>query len=146
MKNLYQSFGSSAPFLFTRAIEELLKKRNLSPMEDWSSLKGEWTKTLFPTMDLTSPLPSPDFYRTQASSGHGCIGSYLAKFKRRESDRYPRCNVPETPYHVFYQCPRFSLSGPRDITASEPITLQFFTEVVRSLWRIEKEAKASSKN
>ena len=61
-----------------------------------SSLKGEWSKTLFSTMDLTSPLPSPDFYLTQGLSGHGCFGSYLAKFKRRESDRCPCCNVLET--------------------------------------------------
>ena len=49
-------------------------------------------------------------FLTLALSGLGCFGSSLAKFKRRESDRCPRFNVPETPYHVFYQCPRFSYS------------------------------------
>ncbi|CAI6370238.1 unnamed protein product [Macrosiphum euphorbiae] len=72
-----------------------------------STDKGEWTKTMIPSVRERYMLPMPlDHYTTQMLTGHGDFKSKLFKFKLVAS---PNCGCrggSETVQHVLYRCPR----------------------------------------
>ncbi|CAI6375958.1 unnamed protein product [Macrosiphum euphorbiae] len=72
-----------------------------------STDKGEWTKTMIPSVRERYMLPMPlDHYTTQMLTGHGDFKSKLFKFKLVAS---PNCGCrggSETVQHVLYRCSR----------------------------------------
>ena len=57
--------------------------------EQWAENKNSpWTHQLFPTVSSRLSLElRPNFFTTQAMTGHGAFAGYLYKRKRRTSDR-----------------------------------------------------------
>jgi hypothetical protein len=55
---------------------------------------------------MTTPQKAVRF--TYAMTGHAPIGAYQKRFKIRENDECPRCQVPQTRDHVLSACGRYT--------------------------------------
>lgn len=80
----------------------------------WRDEAGNfWIKTLITDFRawVTRSHGTPNFYLTQFLSGHGCFGSYFARFKICDSNVCVFCGhgVVDTPRHTFFECDRFLL-------------------------------------
>ena len=111
--------------------------------DEWSrrwaaSVAAPWTHQLFPSLEhrLTTPLVL-NFHVTQALSGHGTFGTYLYKYKRRESAACV-CGFPEqSPEHVFMTCPEFAANRPTTWTKLTEEHLRYLDQTVLELRRLE---------
>lgn len=103
------------------------------------STVGSWTHELFPTIACRQQTSFvPNFWLTQALSGHGCFGKFLHTLHRRSSPTCPCGNPEESAQHVFRFCPRFANQRPSTwYRPLDSIHLKFLQEVVLELWRIE---------
>lgn len=135
--------------LNTFELKEKLKRCMLASWEmEWSEVPSEsWTKHLFPSVRkaLSAPLYS-DFYLTQALTGHGVFRAYTNKVNKNVvRDPYcPECVVPETPEHVFTNCPRFIVGRPRGGLTMTAEWLRYFKQTVKALWELEKVKRTTS--
>lgn len=113
-------------------------------LDEWNyrwqqSQVSEWTHQLFPTIPDRQKTPvRADFWLTQALTGHGCFGSYLKKFRRRQSEAC-RCGFPlESPEHVFRSCPLYENKRPLHwIPPLGESHMQYLTNTVLELWQSE---------
>ena len=71
--------------------------------------KGKWTRILIPHVETWCKREHGEvnFYFTQFLSGHGCFGSYLKRFKIKDSDLCVFCGEKDTPEHTFFHCPKW---------------------------------------
>ena len=113
-----------------------LKKKVLGLWNDRyiTANAGQWTRSLIPTVDTA--VPEPDFWSAQALSGHGCFRAYLYKFKRVDSPLC-ECGTPETPRHVFQECPQFEEGRPAVLDLSDG-SVNYMRSVVKRLWDLER--------
>lgn len=97
---------------------ELKTEERRKSMRRWqllwdASANGRWTHRLIPQVDvwLNRNHGEVNYYLTQMLSGHGCFRAYLHKFKHEDFPECPTCTgVNEDVEHVFFACPRFSMS------------------------------------
>ena len=78
----------------------------------WENLEQEkrnWTTVLIPHVETWCKREHGEvnFYLTQFLSGHGNFGSYLKRFKIKESDACAFCWEIDTPEHTFFKCPKW---------------------------------------
>ena len=97
--------------------KQLLK---ISTMEKWEEEWAEyqhsrWTRSLFPTIkSCTETELVPDFWSTQAITGHGVFKAYLKERRRVDEDTCPCGFDVESAGHVLTECLRFIEGRPPD--------------------------------
>ena len=129
---------------------ELYKKWSEDSIQKWSAewaenKCGEWTHQLFPTIVARIKTHLiPDFWSTQAITGHGVFKSYLRKRARTPTDRCPCGYDSESPQHVFQECLRFTSGRPPDWSSTDFYHLTYMRAVVKKLWYIENPAFQNS--
>ncbi len=80
--------------------------------EEWDkSRTGRWTHRLIPAIKpwIERPHGEINFHLTEFLSGHGGFREYLHRIGRAASPNCQRCAKVETPEHVFFECPRFTV-------------------------------------
>lgn len=81
--------------------------------EEWSRGGGtaSWTQTLLPTLTpwVTRKHGELNHYLTQFLSGHGCFGTYLFRFKIRNSESCDYCGERDSPEHTVMHCMRWQV-------------------------------------
>lgn len=86
----------------------------------------------------------PNFFLTQALTGHGCFLEYLHRFNLRPSPLCRCLNRPsQSPFHIIYNCPVFSLISE---TANFSKQTEFFSEefhitvtkIMKALWSADQ--------
>ena len=127
------------------SLTDVKKKFRSATLNRWETVwqgcaKAAWTHQLFPTVRSRLALPAefvPTFWSTQAMSGHGVFRSYLHSRGRAADNRCPCGLGPETPEHVFWECPRFT---PRPMWPDQVLTIhhiEYLAAVTRKLWKVE---------
>lgn len=98
------------------------------------STKGAWTRQLFPTVEsrLKTAIVA-NFDVTRGLCGHGTFGSYLHRFRRRDSASCSCGAAVQTPEHVFRECISFAENRPATLRPVTLAHLRYFGEVVRAL-------------
>lgn len=95
--------------------EELRKRARDRLLTEWQldwdrSDKGRWTHELIPSVKkwVERKHGAPDYYLSQALSGHGCFGSYLLKFKHRRNAKCQNCGFArDDAKHSLFECPTY---------------------------------------
>ena len=107
--------------------------------EEWAVHKySSWTHTLFPT--IKSRLEAglrPDFWTTQATTGHGIFKAYLKERGRVDENTCPCGFDTESAEHVLTECLRFTEGRPPDWSQITPDHIQYMRRVVVRLWERE---------
>ena len=103
------------------------------------SVSGAWTRQIFPTIRCRRRTQlTPDFWATQALSGHGVFAAYLFEFRRKDTPRCPCGHPEETAEHVFWNCPIHADGRPAQFHRPlRPAELGYMQRVVIALWRTE---------
>jgi len=121
-------------------VKKLWKANTLRKWEEeWAECEhSAWTHTLFPT--IKSRLETglrPDFWTSQAITGHGVFRAYLKSRGRTDDDACPCGYGTESAEHALMECPRFTEGRPPDWTRVTPDHLQYMRRVVVRLWKKE---------
>jgi len=121
-------------------IKKIWQKNTLEVWnKEWeNNPKGMWTHQLFPTiqtrLQITDP---PDFWTSQAITGHGVFGAYLHSRKRR-CTQICNCGAPEeTPQHIYQECILFSHKRPSNWEQTTTEHVKYMRETALELWMIE---------
>ena len=90
--------------------------------------KASWTRRLIPDVRRWCERRHGEvnFFLTQFLSGHGNFGSYLKRFKLKDTDRCSYCNEEDTPEHIVFRCQRFNAERESSIGVVEPEGLADF--------------------
>jgi len=90
----------------------------------------------------------PDFYLSQAVTGHGAFGEYLHKIGKRTTLKCPCGADVQTPEHVFRYCQRYECNRPANwgegLAAAE--IRQYLIDAMKVLWNAEKEEERTGIN
>ncbi|MBP1527556.1 MAG: reverse transcriptase family protein, partial [Spiroplasma ixodetis] len=109
---------------------------------EWdNSEKGVTTWFLIPKVEERhlSPL-QPNFFLTQALTGHGCFLEYLHRFNLRPNPQCACCcGSTQTSFHILYDCPDYSyIRDPENFSAETNVFSEEFhrtaTKIIRALW------------
>jgi len=96
------------------------KEINAQWQKQWSDSKDRWLKTLCPQVPAENDTTlNPNFYLSQALSGHGAFGQYLAKAHKRNSALCTCGLATQNPEHVFTMCPNYSNNRPVKLELNE---------------------------
>lgn len=76
---------------------------------------GRWTWRLIPDIKawVGRPFGEPDYYLTQALSGHGSFRKYLYDRGRAETDECPYCGGQDDADHTLFRCARWTIQRAR---------------------------------
>lgn len=99
--------------------------------------KAGWTKTLIKNIGtwVNRKHGEVDYFLTQFLGGHGCFGSYLKRFKKRDTDMCWYCGQVDTPEHTFFMCDRWAT--PRQVVRTTTGTILTPDNIVNIM--LEKE-------
>lgn len=77
--------------------------------------KGVWTKTLIPSILpwIERKHGNISYHITQVLTNHGCFTTYLARIKRKETDKCWFCEEPDTAEHTLFRCPKWNTNRTR---------------------------------
>lgn len=71
--------------------------------------RGRWTYSLIPEIAtwMNRPYGEPDYYLSQALSGHGCFRKYLFNRRRADTPNCSYCDKEDDAEHTLFECPRW---------------------------------------
>lgn len=71
--------------------------------------QGRWTYRLITNIErwISRPYGEPDYFLSQALSGHGCFRKYLFSRRRVETPNCPYCDEEDDAEHTLFECPRW---------------------------------------
>ena len=123
-----------------REAKRLLKTNTMEKWEEeWAEYQySGWTLSLFPT--IKSRIETglvPDFWTTQAITGHGVFKAYLKDRGRVDDNACPCGFGAESAEHVLRECLRFTDGRPLDWSQITPGHIQYMRRVVVELWKRE---------
>ena len=93
-------------------------------------------------------LEVPNFFLSQAVTGHGAFGSYLYKIGKRTTPQCPCGNDIQTPEHVFMEYHQYETGRP--LTWNNGMKMlecrRYLINTMKKLWDEEKEEEKSGIN
>lgn len=106
-----------------------------------SSSRAAWTRQLIPEVKAWAERKNGEvgYYLTQFLTGHGSFGDFLHRIGKRTTDICEDCDEePDSPYHVFFECPCWrQLREDRLRVTGDLTTLTLVTAMLNSedTWR-----------
>lgn len=107
--------------------------------KEWAEYEySQWTHSLFPTVKSRLEVGfAPDFWITQAITGHGVFKAYLKERGLTQDSMCPCGFSEESAEHVFTECLRFTGGRPLDWSETTQDHLYYMRRVVIKLWKRE---------
>lgn len=105
-------------------------------MEIWNSTpeKDKWLRQIIndPEGWLNRKHGEPNFYITQAITGHGIFNSFLHKIGVSSTDSCPYCpGIFDSPEHTIFNCSHFIAERDEiEVKLGEPLTLTAFQKLI----------------
>ena len=98
-------------------------------------------------MCIRDRLEAPNFFLSQALTGHRAFGSYLYKIGKRNTPSCPCGHPSQTPEHVFLECKWYKEDRPQ---AWEGLSTEecrrYLIQTAKKLWEEEKEEEKTGLN
>jgi len=111
---------------------------------------GKWIRKLIPRVSTKHMelVERPNFYLSQAVTGHGAFSFYLCKINKRTTAACPCGKPSQDSEHVFMHCRRYAAGHPTnwDLGLQSGALRQYLIQTMRTLWDEEKEEERTGLN